>query len=75
MTSIQSADMLTATELNWIRQAMRVEHTSAISAAKTYRVIGQLFENAAKRIELDLVDKVENRLYNTNTETEGATNA
>ena len=60
--------MLTETELAWVRQALAVDHSSAMNKAKTYRVIGQIFENAARRIETNLVDKVEDRLYNTNTE-------
>jgi len=70
--------MLTPTEHMWIVQAMtQLEQggVTEMSAAKTYRTIGQLFESAAMRVELKLVDKVENRLYNTNTQTEGATHA
>ena len=66
--------MITDTELKWIRQAMATEMTP-MQTAKTYRVIGQIFQKASERIELDLVDKVEDRLYNTNIQTEGATHA
>lgn len=66
--------MITDTELKWIRQAMATEMTP-MQMAKTYRVIGQIFQKASERIELDLVDKVEDRLYNTNIQTEGATHA
>ena len=70
--------MLTATEHKWILHAMQTmesQEVTEMSAAKTYRTIGQLFENAAMRVELKLVDKVDDRLYNTNTQTEGATHA
>ena len=63
--------MLTATEHQWIAHAMQVleqDDISEMAALKTYRTIGQMFETAATRIELKLIDKVENRLYNTNTE-------
>ena len=67
MTLIRSADMLTPTEHKWIVHAMRtMEQTEVteMAAVKIYRTMGQLFENAANRVELKLVDKVENRLYN-----------
>ena len=70
--------MLTATEHKWIVHAMQTmeqQEVTEMAAAKTYRTIGQIFEGAAQRVELALVDKVENRLYNTNTQTEGATDA
>jgi hypothetical protein len=65
--------MLTPTEHLWIVQAMRTlekEEMSEMAMLKTYRTIGQMFEAAATRVELKLIDKVENRLYNTNTQTE-----
>ena len=65
--------MLTPTEHLWISQAMRTlerEEMSEMAALKTYRTIGQMFEAAATRVEMNLIDKVENRLYNTNTQTE-----
>lgn len=70
--------MLTATEYTWIIKAMDTLNrgdVSEMSAAKTYRTIGQIFEGAAQKVELALIDKVEDRLYNTNTQTEGATHA
>ncbi len=63
--------MLTPTEHMWIVHAMKVlEHgdVSEMTAMKTYRTIGQMFETAATRVEMRLIDKVENRLYNSNTE-------
>ena len=68
--------MLTATEYKWIIKAMETlnaGNVSEMAAAKTYRTIGQIFESAAQRVELALVDKVEDRLYNTNTQTEKET--
>ncbi len=65
--------MLTPTEHKWIVQAMRTlerEEMSEMASMKTYRTIGQMFDAAATRVEMKLIDKVENRLYNTNTQTE-----
>ena len=65
--------MLTPTEHLWIVHAMKVleqDDISEMAALKTYRTIGQMFEAAATRVELKLIDKIENRLYNTNTQTE-----
>jgi len=61
--------MLTDTEWRWVRHALTVDHQSAMAKAKMYRTVGQIFEKAAQRIEQNLVDKVDARLYNTNTET------
>jgi membrane carboxypeptidase/penicillin-binding protein len=60
--------MITETELKWIRMAMGTD-MSPMQMAKTYRVIAQIFQKASDRIEMNLVDKVDDRLYNTNTET------
>ena len=65
--------MLTATEHKWILHAMQTMESQEVTeraAAKTYRTIGQMFENAAVRVEDKLVDRIENRLYNTNIQTE-----
>jgi hypothetical protein len=70
--------MLTPTEHKWIVQVMtKLEQgdTTELAAAKVYRTIGQLFESAAQRVEDRVIDRIENRLYNTNTQTEGATDA
>lgn len=53
--------MLTETELRWIRHAMTVDQ-SKMQAAKTYRIIGQLFEGAARRLEVELMDQVDAKL-------------
>jgi hypothetical protein len=39
-----------------------------MATAKVWRTIAAIFDRAAQRIEDDLVDKVDARLYNTNTE-------
>lgn len=65
--------MLTATEHKWIVHAMRTmesKEVTEMAAAKIYRTMGQMFEKAANRVEMKLVDKVNDRLYNTNTQTE-----
>jgi len=68
--------MLTATEYRWIARAMETLKSGEVTemnAAKTYRIIGQLFEGAAQRAELLFISKIEDQL--SNTETEGATHA
>lgn len=66
------------TTAKWLDHAVEVVQSGKLSnmqTAKTLRIIGQIFEARAREIEFDLVDRVENRLYNTNTETKGATHA
>lgn len=65
------------TTRNWIDNAMKQIHegqVSQIQAARVLRTVSQLYERAAADIELQLVDKVENRLYNTHLNTKGASN-
>ena len=63
--------MITDTERRWIEHAMaKVSRgeVSSMATAKVWRTIAAIFDRAAQRIEDDLVDKVDARLYNTNTE-------
>jgi hypothetical protein len=62
--------MLTATEYKWIFQAMKTLNAGEVTemnAAKTYRIIGQLFEGAAQRVELVFISKIEEQLSNIET--------
>ena len=64
--------MITETERRWVEQALNQLYEGEVSpmmSAKIMRTVGQIFERGAKRIEVQMVDKVEDRLYNTNTET------
>ena len=67
--------MITETERRWVEQALNQLYEGEVSpmmSAKIMRTVGQIFENGAKRIETQMVDKVDERLYNTNTEKQGA---
>jgi hypothetical protein len=62
--------MITETERRWVEQALFQLYEGEVSpmmSAKIMRTVGQIFEKGAKRIEVQLVDKVEDRLYNKNT--------
>ena len=64
--------MITETERRWVEQALNQLYEGEVSpmmSAKIMRTVGQIFENGARRLERNLVDNVEDRLYNTNTET------
>lgn len=61
---------MTRQEFEYIRRANLVladPSTTAMAAAKICRVISQIYLKQAQELEFALVDKVENRLYNTNT--------
>jgi hypothetical protein len=67
--------MITDTERRWVESALNKLYEGEVSpmmSAKIMRTVGQIFEQGAKRIETQMVDKVEDRLYNTNTEKQGA---
>ena len=67
--------MITETERRWVEEALRKLYEGEVTpmmSAKIMRTVGQIFERGAKRIETQMVDKVDERLYNTNTEREGA---
>ena len=64
--------MITETERRWVEEALRKLYEGEVSpmmSAKIMRTVGQIFEKGARRIETQMVDKVDARLYNTNTET------
>jgi hypothetical protein len=70
--------MITETERRWVKEALNKVYEGEVSpmmTAKIMRTIAQIFEQGAKRIETQMVDKVEDRLYNCNTEKQGATYA
>ena len=63
-------------EQAWIDNALaaiRSGELSEMQIAKTLRTIAQIFDRKSQDIEFNLVDRVENRLYNTNTQTEKET--
>ena len=67
--------MITETERRWVDEALRKLYEGEVTpmmSAKIMRTVGQIFERGAKRIETQMVDKVDERLYNTNTEKQGA---
>jgi hypothetical protein len=61
---------MTRQEFEYIRRANLVladPTTTTMAAAKICRVISQIYKKAADELEFDLVDKVDNLLYNTQT--------
>ncbi len=66
---------MTLEELQYLRRAVEAlesgEHTQ-MGQLKILRTIEQICGRSATEIELNLVDKVDNRLYNNNIQTEGA---
>ena len=55
--------MITEAEMKWIQQALATKHVSGLAKAKTYRVIAQIFQAAADRIELDFIDRVDDKIH------------
>jgi hypothetical protein len=67
--------MITDTERRWVEYALHKLYEGEITplaSAKIMRTVGQIFEQGARRIEVQTVDNIEDRLYNTNTEKQGA---
>ncbi len=66
---------MTLEELQYLRRAVEAlesgKHTQ-MGQLKILRTIEQICGRSATEIELNLVDKVDNRLYNNNIQTEGA---
>ena len=64
------------TNINYLKTALVCleEGQTPMTEMKILRTIQQICEMNIQRIELDLVDKVEDRLYNNDT-VKGATNA
>ena len=59
---------MTLQELEYIRKANEVlkdPETTPITAAKLCRVIAQIYTRHASELEFALIDRVDNRLYNT----------
>lgn len=69
--------MISATELEWLRRALTTLETddcTAMAQAKILRIMAQICDRGATKIETDLVDRVTDRLYNNDT-VKGATYA
>jgi hypothetical protein len=66
---------MTGQERKWIETAIKTLEgaMTPMARVKILRTISQIYARSADKIEFDLVDKVENRLYNTNTQTEKET--
>ena len=64
------------TNINYLKTALECleEGQTPMTEMKILKTIQQICEMNIQRIELDLVDKVEDRLYNNDT-VKGATNA
>ncbi len=66
---------MTPGEFQYLKRAVEAlesgEH-SEMSQLKILRTVEQICGRSATEIELNLVDKVDNRLYNNNIQTEGA---
>ena len=64
------------TNINYLKTALECleEGQTPMTELKILKTIQQICELNIQRIELDLVDKVEDRLYNNDT-VKGATNA
>ncbi len=66
---------MTPGEFQYLKRAVEAlesgEHTQ-MGQLKILRTIEQICGRSATEIELNLVDKVDNRLYNNNIQTEGA---
>ena len=65
------------TNINYLKTAIGVleKGQTPMTEAKILKIMRDICEMNIQRIEQNLVDKVEDRLYNTNTEKQGATNA
>jgi hypothetical protein len=56
--------------INYLKTALQrlEEGQTPMTEVKILKTIQQICEQNIQRIELDLVDRIEDRLYNTNTE-------
>ena len=65
---------MTPTEFQYIQRAVKAleEPMSLPQRIKVERTMAQILSRSADALEQNLVDNIEDRLYNTNTETEGA---
>ena len=66
---------MTRQEREWLASATKAleGEMTPMARVKVLRTISQIYANSADQIEFDLIDKIENRLYNTNTQTEKET--
>ena len=65
------------TNLDYLRTALEVlesGHSTEVNTIKILRIMASICMQNAERMETRLVDKVDERLYNSNT-VKGATNA
>lgn len=68
---------MTPAEFEYIQRAMKALESSMSlpERIKVERTMSQILGRSADKLEQILVDKVDERLYNTNIQTEGAINA
>lgn len=68
---------MTPSEFEYIQRAVQEleKPMSLASRIKVERTMSQILGRSADKLEQILVDNIEDRLYNTNIQTEGATNA
>ena len=65
---------MTPEEFKYIQRAVKAleDPMSLPARIKVERTMGQILTKSADQLEQILVDKVDERLYNTNIQTEGA---
>lgn len=65
------------TNLNYLKTALECleQGQTPMTELKILKTIQQVCEMNIERIETHMVDKMDSRLYNTNTDTTGATHA
>jgi len=68
---------MTPAEFDYIKRAITAleQPMSLPQRIKVERTMSQILGRSADKLEQNLVDKVEDRLYNTNIQTQGAMNA
>lgn len=68
---------MTPAEFDYIKRAITAleQPMSLPQRIKVERTMSQILGRSADKLEQNLVDKIEDRLYNTNIQTQGAMNA
>jgi len=68
---------MTLEEFQYLKRAVEAleQGTTEVAEIKILKTISQITAASALKLEQKLVDKVDEILYNTNTQTEGATHA
>lgn len=63
---------MTPEEFQYIKRAVEAleQGTTEVTEVKILKTISQITAASAQRLEQKLVDKIEDRLYNSNTQTE-----